>query len=183
MLQRGEGYVADHFLFFPSVTVGVSDRVTLGGGISIFPSIGLQNQLMYFTPKVGVIRGESLSVAAGAFLVRHPTDESHRNQLAAIYYGVATVGTADRHLTTGLGFGTADGSGQAILMMGGEARVSKRIVLITENWFFGEHPLISYGFRLLGERMTVDFALLNTIGDGAVVPGFPYIDFVFAFGM
>lgn len=175
--------MADHMLFFPSVTVGVTDRVTIGGGLSIFPGVGFQDQLMYFNPKVGLSQSESFNLATGAFLVRAPADEDFDGGgLAAIYYGVATTGTPDRHVTAGLGYGTADGSGQAILMVGGESRVSRRISFITENWFFGEQPLISYGFRLIGEKMTIDFAFINTIGDGAILPGFPYIDFVFSFG-
>ncbi len=137
---------------------------------------------MYFNPKVGLSQSESFNLAAGALVVRAPADADFDDGgVAAIYYGVSTMGSPDRHLTVGLGYGSADGSDRAILMVGGESRVSRRIAFITENWFFGEQ-LISYGFRFMGDKMTVDFAFLNTIGQETIFPGIPYIDFVFAFG-
>lgn len=175
-LRGGQGYVADHALFFPSVTMGLTDRITIGGGTSVIPGIDVTDQLFYITPKIALYSSESVSLATGAFLVA--TGEGS----AAIYYGVGTLGNADQSITAGLGYGRADGHGQGILMVGGEMRLSRRVSLISENWFWGDQPLVSYGFRLIGEKMTVDFAFLNTIGEDAILPGIPYIDFVFSFG-
>ena len=137
-LKKGQGYFADHLLFLPSVTLGLTDRITIGGGISVFPGTGLSGQLFYFTPKVGLYQSKSANLAAGAFLA------TADGELAAIYYGVGTLGNADQSVTAGLGYGRAGDDGQAILMVGGESRISRRVSLISENWFWGDQPLISF---------------------------------------
>ncbi len=115
-LKKGQGYVADHFLLFPSMTLGLSDRITIGGGVSVIPGIDMTDQLFYFTPKVSLYQSESAHLATGAFLMRVPTGDGFSDvELAAIYYGVATLGNADRSITTGLGYGRAGGHGQAVL--------------------------------------------------------------------
>jgi hypothetical protein len=63
-------------------------------------------------------------------------------------------------------------------MIGGETRTSRRIKLITENWFFpGEGAIISFGPRFLGQRISGDLGLaLPLFGEGTVV--FPLVNFV-----
>ncbi|UCE05773.1 MAG: hypothetical protein JSW07_19615 [bacterium] len=54
---------------------------------------------------------------------------------------------------------------------------------MTENWLLPgvDNPLISYDMRFFGEKLSVDLALINVIGDGIIFPGIPYVDFVFNF--
>ena len=37
MLKKGEGYVSDYELFFPGVAYGLTDNITIGGGVSLLP--------------------------------------------------------------------------------------------------------------------------------------------------
>jgi hypothetical protein len=50
MLERGDGYVSDYEVFFPGAAYGVTDNVSIGGGMSLFPA-GIDQQLFYFTPR------------------------------------------------------------------------------------------------------------------------------------
>jgi hypothetical protein len=54
---------------------------------------------------------------------------------------------------------------------------------VTENWIFPgvEQPVISYGIRLWGKKVSADFALYNVIGANTLFPGYPYISFVYNF--
>jgi hypothetical protein len=54
---------------------------------------------------------------------------------------------------------------------------------VSENWVLPgmDQPLISYGIRFFNEKLSVDLGFLNTIGDGMLFPGIPYIDFVVKF--
>jgi hypothetical protein len=67
-------------------------------------------------------------------------------------------------------------------MVGGQARLSRRISLISENWVFpvdGEtEGIYSYGLRFLGEGLTVDFAFVSVIGEYVAVP---WLGFAFRF--
>ncbi len=83
----------------------------------------------------------------------------------------------------GYGFVDSDVAKKPMIVVGGETRLSRRTAFVTENWIFPEvdQPLISYGFRFFGEKLSVDLALLNTIGADALFPGIPYVDFVVNF--
>ena len=181
MLKQGEGYFADYYLFFPTVTFGLTDRITFGCGMSIIPGA---DQLFYFTPKVGLISTESFNVAAGALIVKVPGDADDDNASVGILYGVGTFGGPDASVTAGIGYGYSgdDLADRPVFMIGGEKRLSRRIAFVTENWIVpGTDPLVSGGFRFFGRKMSVDLGLMNMLGEDAVSPGVPYIDFVFKF--
>ena len=67
MLKQGEGYFADYELVFPGFAYGVTDNISIGGGMSIFPA-GFDQQVYYVTPKVGMSFGEQVHLAAGLLL-------------------------------------------------------------------------------------------------------------------
>ena len=71
-----------------------------------------------------------------------------------------------------------------MIMIGAEARLSRRTAFVTENWIIPgvDQPLISFGFRFFGEGLSVDLALINMIGEDTFFPGIPWLDFVFNFG-
>ena len=188
MLKKGEGYFSDYYLFFPGIAYGVSDNVTIGGGISLIPGVGFENQIFYLTPKIGIKATENANFAAGALIMRVSDiffNDDQDNPIIGILYGVGTFGTTDKSFTIGIGYGFADGdlAEKPMIMVGGETRVSRRVALVTENWILPgvDNPLISYGVRFFGEKLSVDLALLNTLGEDSLFPGVPYLDFVFNF--
>ena len=186
MMKKGQGYFCDYYLFFPGVAWGITDNLTIGLGISLFPWLDFAEQIIYFTPKLGVAASRNVRFATGALIVTIPDwnndDESHT---VGILYGVSTLGSDDHNFTAGLGYGFADGelADKPMVMFGGEFRIARRAAFVTENWIFPEldNPLISYGVRFFGEALSVDLALVTVTGEDAIVPGIPYIDFVFNF--
>ena len=189
MLKQGKGYFADYYLFFPGFAYGITDRFTLGGGLSIFPTVDINDQLFFVAPKFGLVQEKTFSLALGALLVRIPRYEDDASQddpdVAGILYGVTTFGQPDASLTAGLGYGFVEGNlaDRPMVMIGGEKRLTRRTAFVTENWIFPgiDEPLISYGIRFFGKRLSVDLGLINVIGDEAIFPGVPYIDFVVQF--
>jgi hypothetical protein len=177
MLKKGEGYFADYELFFPGFAFGVTDNLSIGGGMSIFPA-GLDEQVYYVTPKVGVSFGEQLHLAAGLLFA------GTGGGTGGVYYGVGTVGDDDASATIGLGYGFAGGDieSKPVAMLGGEKRVSRRIALVTENYrlpISDDNLVYSFGIRFMGEKLTTDLAIFNVVGSGVI--GLPYVDFVFKF--
>ena len=188
MLKQGKGYFANYYLFFPGFAYGITDRFTLGGGLSIFPGVDMNDQLFFVAPKFGLIQEKTFSFAMGALLARLPGDDDvfqDDPEGAGILYGVTTFGQPDASLTAGLGYGFVGGdlADRPMVMIGGEKRLTPRTAFVTENWIFPgiDEPLISYGIRFFGKRLSVDLGLINTIGEGAIFPGVPYIDFVVQF--
>jgi len=181
MLEAGEGYVSDYEVFFPGTAVGVTNNVSIGGGMSLFPT-GIDKQLYYFTPKIGGEVRKNVNLAIGALVVGGIPDEA----TVGIVYGVGTFGPPDASITAGLGYGFAGTTvaRNPVGMIGGEFRVARNFALVTENYIIPDtrvNPLYSYGVRLMGEKMTVDLALFNLSGEGGTGIGFPYVDFVFKF--
>ena len=178
MLKKSDGYFSDYMLFFPGVAVGVTNYLTVGGGMSIFPG---DEQVFYFTPKLGLYQSPRVNFAAGALVGTMFDDET-----AGILYGVGTFGSPDASTTLGLGWGYSGGdvSDRPVLLIGGEYRVSRRVAVVTENWMVPDvDPVVSFGLRFMGERMAVDLALLRPIGadSGDFGLGLPWIDFVINF--
>jgi hypothetical protein len=170
-LNAGEGYFADHEVIIASASVGITDRVQFGAGTFIIPN----SDFWFVMPKLGIIRSQDVNISAGALY------GGIRDDRGGIGYVVGTFGSTDRSFTAGIGRGISGAKveGEPVFMLGGEARVSRRAALVTENYFgagTGE-GLLMYGVRFLGERFTVDLAMMNSARD-PVFPGMPYVDFV-----
>lgn len=186
MLAKGEGYFSDTWVFLLLVAGGITDRITIGGGFSVFPTDDFSQNVFYVTPKIGLIQRQNLNVAAGALIGVAGLVDVDAGP-GGVVYSVATVGSPDASFTVGGGyiFAGSDFVDEPVLMLGGERRVARRVSLATENYFVpGESAgLVSYGVRLFSERMSVDLAFGNPFGVGLdpVFPGWPYAAFAVKF--
>jgi hypothetical protein len=183
MLKKGEGYFADYELFFPGFAYGVTDNFSLGGGVSIFPT-GIDEQVYYFTPKIGMSFSDQIHVAAGLLLAGTTGGEG----TGGVLYGAGTFGDGDASLTIGVGYGFAGGdiATKPALLVGGEKRISRRIALVTENYLLPTDDaeiVYSLGLRFMGEKLTTDLGLFRLLdqGDNNDFLGLPFVDFVFKF--
>jgi hypothetical protein len=177
MLKKGEGYFADYELFFPGFAYGVTDNISVGGGVSLIPA-ALDEQVYYFTPKVGMSLGDQIHVSAGLLVA------GTKGGTGGIGYGAGTFGNGDASVTVGAGYGFAGGDikSKPVAMLGGEKRISRRVALVTENYLLPtshDNLVYSFGLRFIGEKLTTDLALFNVAGSGII--GLPYVDFVFRF--
>ena len=181
MLAKGDGYFSDTYLLLLNFVGGVTPRFTMGGGFSIIPSNNPQNNIVYITPKVGLVQGDYFNLAIGgvaAFAGFEGADDWARS--FGIVYGVGTIGSPDASLTFGTGVAYT-GNGivdQPVAMLGGSVRAGRRASLVTENYIFpseGEHGIVSYGVRFFGDKLSVDLAFWNIIGTTLLIPGIPYV--------
>ncbi|HEX9653481.1 MAG TPA: hypothetical protein VGA99_07205 [bacterium] len=187
MLKAGDGYFTDVYLFFGGFSYGLTDQLTMGGGLSLFPGVPIDKQLWFLTPKMGVALKENLSIAVGALIIAIPDiDDDIDSPLVGGVYGVGTYGSLDNNLTLGIGYGFADGdfAEKPVLIVGVQTRLARRLSFVSENWILpgvdAEDPFVSYGLRFFGEKISIDLAFINSLTDG-IFPGIPYIDFVFNF--
>jgi len=192
-LKAGSGYFTDLLLFFPGGAYGITDNITIGGGISIFPGVDFGNQIYYFTPKVGFKPKENLDVAISAMIIQLPNTDDELEDVdlfdapstVGVIYGVGTYGDDDKSLTFGLGFGYADDeiSDKPAVLFGGDYRLSRRLSFVSENWIFPgvDELLVSYGIRFFGEKLSADLGLFNVLNEDAFFPGFPVLSFTWNF--
>lgn len=187
-LGGGTGYFSDLYLFLINGAWGVTDRITLGAGTSLFPGTDFfRNNVYYLAPKFALVRGESFNLAAGALI----GFAGRANGSAGVYYVAATSGRADASVTYGLGYSYFNSrvSGDATLMLGGTLRVARRVALMTENYIFtggggaGGYWVPIYGVRFIGEHLSADLGFLNFTGRGSqpIFPGIPWLGFAVKF--
>lgn len=181
-LRGGEAYLADAYVLFPSVQFGLTDYLTVGGGMSLIPGLGPDEQVVYFTPKVRVYSNPMFSMSVGALMagVAKLTSESP----VGVLYGVGTYGTEDASVTVGAGWGyqrtTADQ--HAVIVLGGSTRTTRNVALVTENYFYtggGVAGLLSGGVRMMSERIAVDLAGFTTTSLSGIPV--PYVSFLYKF--
>jgi hypothetical protein len=176
MLKKGEGYIANHRLFVMDGYGGVTDRFTIGGAMSLFPTDNFLKDNAYFlSPKIAVTQGERFNSAAGVWLGGAPfNDEVEGDFTFGIAYGVATWGGPEGAFTLGGGYGFAEGklARNPMVMVGGTKRLSRRLSFVTDNWVFPnveDHPLVSVGLRTIGESVSWDFGAVTVLGTSETV--------------
>ena len=180
MLKQGEGYFNDTYLFFVSLADGITDNVTLGGGMSVFPTPDFSENVYYLTPKVGLYSRGDVSLAAGALI----GFAGHENGSGGILYGVGTKGGPDGSLSLGAGwlYGGTNVQSKPVVMVGGTKRMTRHTSFITENYVYSgdaSNAFVSYGVRFFGEKLSVDLAFLNVLGRDSrpIFPGVPFVAF------
>ena len=190
-LRQGDGYFSDHELVFPGFSYGVTDNVSVSGGVSTIPGLGLSEQLVYFSPKVGFELSDRAAVSVGAFAAGVGGADDDLGTLG-IVFAVGTFGTRDHSLTAGLGLarelGDRFADAEPILMIGGQTRLSRSIALVSENWLVldGEVPLSEQPFglalRFFNGRLSADVGVVlvgELLDEGYPLP---WVSFTYHFG-
>ena len=173
-LKKGEAYLGVYEILLPFVQVGVTDRISIGAGTPLV--FGDFEQPFWVTPKVKLIETRSTAVSAGVMHFFNIDEAS-----IGIAYGVVTQGSADNAVTVGLGYSYArtddEDAGSAVVMLGGERRVSRRVKVVSENYVFKGGGFVSAGVRFFGEKLSADLGLVAPLsGDDLFV--FPMINIV-----
>jgi hypothetical protein len=163
-VKRGDGYFGLFGLFMPFVQVGVTDRISMGGGTPLMFGFDESERPFWLTPKVQIVNRQRVQAAAGVMHIVAPGLGS-----LGIAYGVVTAGKTDTSVTVGVGSGyrrhEGAGATTAILMVGAETRAGRGVKWITENYIWtGGDGILSGGLRLYGERLSADIALFVPIG-------------------
>jgi hypothetical protein len=176
-LKRGQVYLGVYEFVMPFVQVGVTDRLSIGGGTPLVFGIEEWDRPFWITPKLQVLDTSKTQVAVG---ILHAFDSDGDG--GGIAYTVVTRGSDVGSFTAGAGLGYANDGGRAgVVMLGGEARISRSVKAITENYIWkGGRGVASAGVRFFGERVSADLALAFPIGaDGFYV--FPVVNFMYIF--
>ena len=179
-LRAGDGYFSDYELLFPGVAYGLTDNVTLAGGVSVIPGLGLGEQLLYVSPKIGWNLGPKAAVSVGGLFARAGGEGEYDSaDSLGIGFAVGTFGGPDRSFSAGVGMAKASGDDSAtpLLMLGGTATVSRHLALVGETWiradgeFRASEQPIGVGLRFFGDRLSADVGVI-LVGD-LLDEGFP----------
>lgn len=175
-LARGAVYLGVYEVVIPFVQVGVTDRISVGGGTPLVFGGGGQRPF-WFTPKVTVVARERTQASVGVMHIANVDGDS-----LGIGYGVVTVGTRDSAITIGggLAYSRYGDTSPPIVMVGGEHRVHRNVKLVSENYVTDGGGIASAGVRFMSGKLSADLALAAPIGVDEVVV-FPMVNVVWAF--
>ena len=177
-LPKGSVFFTDYLFFFPMLGFGVSDHLTISGGVSLLP--GAESQVVYVAPKIGIVRTPTASIAIGGLYAQLPEGNGNAGDV----YVSGTFGSVDHSLTLSVGYPFANGdrSSEPGFLVGGETRMGRDQKLILEIWRLPgvtETPIV-VGLRGFGRKVSVDFGMLRILG--AHMTGLPFIPWI-AFSM
>ena len=188
-LRRGDRYFFNHYVFFPGMAYGLTDRFSLSGGVSFIPGLGLDDQVLSVAPKFGLYASDEVALSAGALYMHVAGDAG------GIAFVVGTKGTPDKSFTCGIGLGYIAEEGEdvdfaehPVLLLGGNIRLSKSMALVSENWLItgGDFKLdqqpLGLALRFLSSKIAVDVGAI-IVGE-VIKEGFPipWLSFVYHFG-
>ncbi len=184
-LKKGAGYYQNTWIFFNNANYGLTDNISIGGGIVPLFLLGSPYTPVWLLPKVSFpVSDEQIYISAGA-MIGGVVGESSGS--AGLLYGASTVGNTDHNLTLGLGYGYGNGeiSSTPVVNLSGAVRVSSSIFLISENYIFTGSDITgigSLGGRWATQNFALDFALFRPFeGTGSFI-GIPWLGFSIPFG-
>jgi hypothetical protein len=175
-LRKGESYLGIYEFVMPFVQVGITDRISVGGGTPLFFGPGEFDRPYWITPKVGLYSRGGTHVAVGLFHGFGPGGEG-----AGITYGVLTRELAEGSFTVGAGMGyTTDGERGAVFMAGADRPLRRNLKLITENYVWASTGVLSGGVRFFGDNLSADLAMAVFFPNGQVIAA-PVVNFAYRF--
>ena len=164
-LKRGEGYYQNVWIWFNQISFGVTDRFTLGVGMVPLFFFSAPTPV-WITPKYSIpIKEGKVNLGVGALVATVLGTEGDGSSFG-VAYGQLTLGSRDKNVNFGLGYGYAGNSwaNSPTLSFSTMQRVNKKLAFISENYLFDTGDdnigLISAGFRFLGRRIAIDGALI-----------------------
>ena len=186
-LRKGEAYYQNTWVLFNQMSYGITDHITIGGGVvPLFLFAGAPTPV-WITPKVAFpIVKEKINMSAGMIL-GHVLGEGLS---FGIGYGDFSVGNRDNNLTIGFGWAFADSqwADSPTLTLSGMTRVGRKTYLLTENYYIGFSEgssigILSAGGRSVQKRLAVDYGLIIPIGaDLGSFLAIPWLGIAIPFG-
>lgn len=193
-LKKGDKYYQNAYFLVNSIQAGLSDHFSIGGGV-VVPFA------LFITPKIGYQVAKNVHVGGGVLFATSLIRDF--NFGVGTVYGSFTYGNSENNLTLNVGLGAVNentGLGSTdyrwkfankpMFTISGMTRISKRVLLISENWLFSTktvnydggtgqyvstvseyNGILSAGARIIGRRYAFDVGLLSpTASEFSAVP-------------
>ncbi len=185
-INAGQIYFSDYMIFFPTISAGIANIISIGGGISLVPSS--IDQIYYANLKITLLNltlnKYQLYFALGGMVTNIL---SGLGEAASVIYCMTTIGYQNADLNLGFGNGSSNNgnSSNSILIFGGEIRISNSVKLISEDYYSpaSNSPFYSFGLRFFSKDVAGDFALATSpyLLSSDTFPFIPWLSFSYNF--
>lgn len=185
-LRKGEGYYQNVWVFFNQFTYGVTDNWSVGAGIiPLFLFAGAPTPVWANTKLAIPVVKDKFNLGLGAlggFVIG-------AEEAGGFFFvsGTGTVGSRDRNLSLGLGYGIAGGEfvDLPVISLSGMWRTGARGYLLTENYLLSTSEetilMLSFGGRRMIKNAGLDFGLWLPLEADAFV-AIPWLGVSIPFG-
>lgn len=186
-LKKGEGYYQNVWVMVNSFAVGVTDYFSIGGGVvPLFLFAGSPTPI-WLTPKVSIpVARDKFNLGAGALM---GTVLGEDETGFGILYGISTLGSKDKNVSLGLGYGYAGGdwAKAPMINLNTMIRFGPKGYFISENYFIqteGTTALIfTLGGRHIIQNAGLDYGLvIPIISDMGSFIALPWLGITIPFG-
>jgi len=181
-IKKKKGYYQNVLLTTNFVNVGLTKNISIGGGFEFISTI-VGNPIWFFTPKVGFDLGKNSHVAGGVLMAGLAGDG-----VAALGYGIYTLGNSESNLNVGVGYGfySGEASRMPTILLSATHRVSRSIAFLTENYII---PIGSvetgyigiHGLRILSPKIAFDIGAMILPGISEFIAALPFVGFARSF--
>lgn len=185
-LKQGEGYYQNVWVLFNQAVYGLTDRFSAGIGVMPTFLFAATQTPVWITLKYSVpVVKEKINLGGGALMGTIIGGSGY----AGILYGISTLGTKDRNISLGLGWGFANGqmATTPTVNINAAIRTGAKGYLITENYFIGTPTnfmvLSMIGGRRIIKTFGIDYGAMVPLGGN--VENFvviPWLGFTVPFG-
>jgi hypothetical protein len=185
-LKKGEGYYQNIWVLFNQVSVGVTNNFSISAGlVPLFLFSGSPTPA-WIAPKLSIpVKKDRFNLGAGALFA---TVLGAERTSFGILYGLATVGSRDRNVSLGMGYGYS-GSTWAkspTFNLSSLIRIGPRGYFITENYFIGNVEenvlLLSAAFRWVIKKAGLDFGFILPVSSVNEFVFIPWLGITIPFG-
>ena len=193
-LGRGRTRVGTLVYVVPNATVGLTDRLDLGGTLGITGGSDFLAVTPVIGAKLGLVDTGSFAAAIGTNVALPLATEGGVNGAFAVTpYAAVTVGSALRSVSASvtafvggdIGAGDVDAADGVLLALGGEVQVNNGLKLLADVGVpvgAGDSgAVVAPGVRLFGDQFAIDVFGFAFVGDGGVFGFAPVANFGYTF--
>lgn len=166
-LKAGEAYYQNTWVLFNQVNAGITNNFSLGFGLMPTFLLGSEGTPAWITPKLSLpIQKNKINISIGAFMGKVLGIE--KNSFGFLN-GSITLGSRDRNVSFGLGYGYTDNvwAKHPLISLNALYRTGPKGYIITENYFFDNGDateiFLSIGGRRMIKRVGLDYGFFIPI--------------------
>ena len=159
--KHKKGYYQNKNLFSNSVKFGLTENITLAGGIMDISSLFFAQVSWGLTPKIGISVNNYLHIGIGAFV-----QGINLRVTNALGLGLITIGSSNHNLTITGGFGLFNNELTPIpaIAVSGTTRLNNYLALTSENFIIpNQNSTLNYygghGLRVLTKKNAFDLGI------------------------
>lgn len=173
-LDAGEAYYQNALVLFNQVNIGITDNISTGVGI--VPAFLYQGPTPFWlAPKVSIpVASDQFQLGGGALI--GTTISSGNSGFGGVAFGLGTVGSRDRNLTLGVGYGFTDRGWLDIpaFTISGMLRIGQKGYLIGDSFLLSANGstggLVAFGGRTVWPNIALEYGGFTAFADDEILP-------------